>query len=79
MSERHTSIYLPGGNGEVSSGLAHPGLCTPEEMIKKIRDYAQYQYEWARDVLTASDRDFRVETYMGRHVQRNKKVLQEGR
>lgn len=75
MSERMTSAHLPGVRG---AAIADWGRRDPVEMIEYLRTYARQQMEWAQKVLSAADAEFRVETYTGVHVQRNREVLQEG-
>lgn len=74
---RMTGIELP-GNKSAGPGLAEWGRKTPEEMIRRYRAYAAAQLAEAQAILSAPDEAFRVETYTGVHVQRNKEVLQEG-
>lgn len=76
MSERMTSISL---RGSTHNGLADWGRKSAEEMIQQFRDHAQLQKQAAEEVLAASDEDFRVETYTGVYVQRNKEVIQPGK
>lgn len=72
-----TSVHLPGmRNG---AGYAVYGRSSAEEMIATIRTHAQSQFDEAKEILAASDEEFRVETYLGSWVQRNKEVIQEGR
>lgn len=75
MGARMTDIVLRGSG----AGLADWGRKTPDEMIEQIRAYARRQKAEAEAVLSASDEDFRVTTYTGVHVQRNREVLQEGK
>lgn len=67
--------------GEPMTGQAGAewGRKTPAEMIERYRQYARHQLAEAQAVLAATDEDFRVETYTGVHVQRNREVLQEGK
>lgn len=75
--KRMTSIGLPGlENGD---GLADWDLKTPEEMIAMLRNYAARNKATAEAILAAADEDFRVETYTGVYVQRNRTILQKGR
>lgn len=76
MSYRMTSIFLPGLNS--GHGLADWGLKTPEEMVGQLRAHAERQKAAAEKILAASSSDFRVETYVGVHVRKDRKVLQEG-
>jgi hypothetical protein len=76
MSERMTSIKLPGVWG---AGWAEYGRKEPSEMIAAIRRHAQHEIAWAEKVLAADDADFRVDTYLGPHAQRNREILQEGK
>ncbi len=74
MSERMTSIYVGSG-----LGFAEYGRKTVPEMIESIRKHAAHLKKEADEILAAADEDFHVETYVGSIVQRNRKVLQEGR
>lgn len=74
MSDRLTDISLPN-----SRGVAAWGLKTVAEMLEEVRSYARHQKEEAEKILAAQDKDFRVTTYIGVHVRRNEKVLQEGK
>lgn len=76
MAERITSIHL---RGSTHSGMAESGRKSAEEMIRELRDFARRQKQAAEEVLTASDEDFRVETYVGVFRQRNKEIIQSGR
>lgn len=76
MSERMTGITLPGSS---YTGLADWGRKTPEEMIRQIRVHAESMKLQAEEILAATDSDFRIQTYTGVHVQRNRETLQEGR
>ena len=76
MSERMTSIALPGVYG---SGIAERGRKTPAEMIQRYRAYAESQRDLYAAILNSFDADYRIITYVGVHVTRNKEVLQEGR
>jgi hypothetical protein len=77
MSERMTSITLPGR--PTGAGLADWGRRAVPEMIAQIRAKAAHDKAEAEAILAASDEDFRVDTYTGVHVQRNREVLQPGR
>jgi|SRR5579859_6148367 len=74
MSERLTSINLPGG-----AGYADYGRKTIAEMIALARRHATLAKQEAEEILAAKDSDFHICTYQGVHVQRNRIVLQEGR
>ena len=76
MSDRFTSIKLPGVPG---SGLADWGRKTPEEMIAYLHKHCESQIALYTAMKNAFDADYRIETYVGVHVQRNKEVLQPGR
>ena len=76
MSERMTAIDLP---GVWDSGVADYGLKTVPEMLALLRSRAKHMKETAEAILTAKDTDFTVQTYVGAHVQRNRKVLQVGK
>mgnify|MGYP006350049633 CR=1 FL=1 len=78
MSERMTRIELR-GNKAAGPGLAEWGRKTPAEMIERYRQYARHQLAEAEAVLAATDEEFRVETYTGVHVQRNREVIQDGK
>lgn len=75
MSERMTSIRLRTSR---HSGLADYGRQSIPEMVRQIRQMAEHELEWAKEVLAARDEDFHVETYKGLIVRRNREVLQEG-
>ena len=75
MSERMTSIDLP---GVFNSGWADYGRKTPAEMIAYMRRHAEDKKREAEAVLAAADADFRVETYRGIYVKRDREVLQAG-
>lgn len=77
MTEKVTVITLPGlPNG---AGLAEHGVEEASHMIAKYRDMARRQKEDADAILAASDEDFRVVVAKGIIVQRDRRVLQEGR
>lgn len=76
MAERMTSISLRGSS---HNGLADWGRKSAEEMIQQFRDHALRQKQAAEEVLAAADEDFRVETYTGVYVQRNKEIIQTGK
>ena len=76
MSERMTSINLPGLFG---AGYADRDSKTVAEMIALIRRNATAMKRDAEAILSANDTDFRVETYLGVYVCRNREVLQEGK
>lgn len=76
MADRMTSIRLPGLRR--GAGLSDWGRKTPAEMIAQYRKNAQLQLDEAKAVLEAADVDFRVETYVGVLVQRDRETLQEG-
>ncbi len=73
MSERMTTIKLRG-----VAGLADWGHHDASEMIAMIRDKAWRDMRDCQSILSAQDRDFHIYTHTGVHVQKNKKVLQEG-
>ena len=75
MSERLTAIEL---RSTRDAGLAEWGLKTAPEMISLYRAYAEKMKRDAEIILAASDDDFRVQTYLGPHSQRNRVVIQEG-
>jgi hypothetical protein len=75
MSERMTSIVLPGRFG---SGCAEWGHKSVAEMVAIIRDRAELMKRDAEAILKANDSDFFVETYRGIYVKRDRKVLQQG-
>lgn len=74
MSDRLTEISLPH-----SCGVADWGLRTVPEMLEQVRSYARHQKAEAEKILSVKDEDFRVTTYVGVHVHRNRRVLQEGK
>jgi hypothetical protein len=71
-----TSICLPGSR---DPGWANYGRKTSAEMIEEFRSHARYMRDRAEEILSASDADFQVETYLGLHVRRNIEVLQKGK
>ena len=75
-SEIMTSINLPGVSG---SGMADYGRKPVAEMIELLRASARDQIAQANAILEAQDTDFRVCTFRGIYVQRDKVILQEGR
>lgn len=75
VMERMTAINLP---GHFSSGLSQYGRKSVPEMIALIRDHARHQKETAEAILSASDADFHVATYVGIYVQKRREVLQLG-
>lgn len=77
MSDRLTSIHLPGVSGD--AGYADYGRKTVAEMLILIRKHAQRAKANAEAVLAAADEDFTVATYIGVHRQRDYTVLQRGR
>lgn len=76
VSERMTAIDLP---GQYNSGFADYGRQSIDEMISRLRSYAQHCKDTADAILNASDGDFRIRTYVGHYVQKNTEILQEGR
>lgn len=76
MSERMTSIVLPGVHG---SGYADWGRKTPKEMIDRLRRIATEDKQTAEKILAAKDDDFLVETYLGVHARRKREILQKGK
>jgi hypothetical protein len=74
MSERMTSINLPGNYG---SGYTDYGHKTVAEMVALIRNHAELMKRDAEAVLAAKDSDFYIFTYSGKN-RRNLVVLQEG-
>lgn len=73
MPERLTEIRL-----RRDAGLADWGRKTVPEMIIQYRQFAERQKASAEAILSASDDDFRVETYLGPNAQRQREILQEG-
>lgn len=71
-----TSVHLPGMRS--GAGIAEWGRKTPAEMIEMIRSYAASNKADAERILAAADDDFKVVTYVGAHVQKNRETLQEG-
>ena len=65
--------------GLFGSGIADWGTKTPSEMLAMIRDHASEQRRIADEILNASDSEFRIETYLGPHAQRDRKIIQAGR
>jgi hypothetical protein len=77
VSERLTSIHLPGHSG--SSGYADWGRKSVAEMVAIIRHRAEAAKQEAEAILAAQDSDFHVCTYRGVYVQRHREVLQQGK
>jgi hypothetical protein len=76
MSERFTIAKL---KGIIGSGLAELGRLSPEDMIKKYKEYASYQVELYSKVLNTPDEDIHVETYVGTLAQKKREIIQEGK
>lgn len=77
MSDRMTSICLPGGSAD--SGWADYGRKTIPEMLALVRRRAREMRANAEAVLAAADDDFRVATYVGVFRRKDYTVLQEGK
>ena len=75
MSERMTAISLP---GVWNAGVADWGRKSVPEMIALLRSHAATMRATADAILAAGDDDFRVETYVGPHAQRDRTILQVG-
>ncbi len=73
MSDRFTSVHLPGIFG---SGVADWGRRTVPEMIAQLRSKAEHDKAIAEAILSASDDQFHVETYVGVHRRRDRSVMQ---
>lgn len=78
MTERYTSIALPGQPGEVSH-YAERGGKTVSEMITNLKKRARRIKAEAEAVLAADDADFRIVSFTGVIRQRKKIVWQEGK
>lgn len=76
MAERMTDIGLPGL--PMGRGYMEYGRKSAEHMIAKLRRIARNDLRAAQAILDAPDEAFRVETFTGIHVQRNREVIQEG-
>ena len=76
MSERMTAINLPGTWG---AGIADHGRKTVPEMLVLVREYAESMRVTADAILSATDADFRVESYVGPYARRNLEILQQGK
>ena len=74
MSARMTSIHLPGIFG---SGVADWGKNTIPEMVALLRSKAEQDKAVAEAIISASDDQFHVETYIGVHAKRHRMVLQK--
>lgn len=73
MAERMTSVYLPSlGRG---GGWQEHGRQNRDYMIRRLRRNAEIAKEEAERILTASDDEFVVETYLGSIVQRDRKPV----
>lgn len=71
-----TSISLLSVQG---SGIQDYGRKTPAEMISQLRSWAEHNKKIADAILSASDSDFHVETYLGPWARKGREVLQLGR
>lgn len=76
MSEKMTSINLPGGLG---AGWQDWGEHSADEMIAQYRQHAERMKAEAEEVLAASDEDFQVRLVRGPIVQHLIRELQPGR
>lgn len=72
MSDRYTSIKLPG-----MSGIADHGRRPRAEMIELIRRHAEREKAEAEAILAATDDQFQIETYVGVHVRKGREVIQK--
>lgn len=78
MSDKLTSIWLPGGPYALN-GLSEWGDQDAPTMIAALRRYATSMRDAAEVVLAAADDDFRIEQGRGVHRRRDTKIIQEGR
>lgn len=78
MTDRFTSIALPGQPGEVSH-WAERGNKTVSDMITGVKKRARRIKAEAEAVLAADDTDFRIVSFTGVIRQRKKIVWQEGK
>jgi hypothetical protein len=76
MTKRVTLVSLRGVYG---ADWAEWGEQPVDLMVRRLRERAVKQKAAAEAVLNADPADFRVESYTGVAVQRNRNVLQEGR
>lgn len=76
MSDRYTDVCLP--SLRYSASLAEHGRREPADMIAMLKALAKRQKEEAEAILAAPSTAFRVETYVGLHVQKQREVLQQG-
>lgn len=76
--ERMTAISLPGTSHWIG-GFAEWGEVSRDAMIAAHRMRAKKALQDAQAVLDAADEDFHIATYRGVHVQRDYKVIQQGK
>lgn len=74
MTEKLTRITLPGASQGVS--LMDWGELSAEEMIRQIRQRAEYLRAEADAIMAASDSDFQIDVIRGSIVQHHVKTLQ---
>lgn len=72
---RLTEIHLP-KSLPFSPGIAEWGEVDVATMIEKLRARAAYLRAEAEAIEAAADHEFQVSTYVGVHVQRNRRELQ---
>ncbi len=76
-SERFTSGHLPGTDAD--SGICIEGRVPIADVVDIIRQRARRAKADAEEILAAAATDFRVETFRGVWVKKNKEILQVGR
>jgi hypothetical protein len=74
MAERMTEIHLP--QSDPSVGYADWGELSASDMIKQIRAYGAHLRAQADAIESAADHEFQIATYLGVHVQRNRREIQ---
>ena len=75
MGERMTDIHLP--KASISVGYVDWGELDAPTMIKEFRAYAAHLRAQAEAVEQAADHEFQISTYVGVHVQRNRRTVQQ--
>lgn len=76
MTRRMTSVEL---RGVYDASWAEWGEQPVDLMVRRLRERAVRQKAAAEAILNADPSDFRVQSYTGVVVQRDRNVLQEGR
>lgn len=74
MSDRMTSIHLPGLRG--GPGIAEYGRQSVDEMHQRIRHHAERQKAEADVILAAPKEAFLVETFIGVYARSRLEIIQ---